>query len=617
MRSALFNLAALALLAAFVFGGCASVSTTNRTSSGTSRAHRAALDFSKLTEREKWNLARENFTLAQREEARKSNEAAVRYYETVLELLGSLDMASIEIPTQRVLSFQRKVLKSYDHFLASLDKLPASAGAEAVLEASTIGEGSPNEDLFKGTGADRDQTPVEIRPNAPPLPGVPLGTNNQVAGQINFFMNKGRNVMLKWMERSARFFPRLRPILREEGIPDEVMFLAMIESGLNPRAYSYAHAAGVWQFIPSTGRIYGLEVNSVYDERLHVEASTRAACRYLRKLYEQFGDWYLAFAAYNCGELRVEREVKRSGTRDYWKLHRLPRQTRGYVPAYLAARTIYENPARYGFPPLPAEEPFECERVWIDGAYKLEHVADAAGHDAQAVKDLNPEYLRGVTRRDASNMVRLPRPASGDFDTRLAKMPETVVKPTTVHHVRKGETLGRIAQRYGTSVSAIRSQPENRGIKPNRLRIGQRIVVPVPDIASSSPKPSPSSAKQVVNKTASSDTNHEIIYTVHRGETLGKIAGQIGVSVDEICRQNSIRDADEIQPGQKLRIRVAGDEPVAKAERSTRVHTVQPGDTVWSIAQTYGQDYQKILSWNRLHRRSTIYPGQQLIVDKD
>ncbi|MDD5087746.1 MAG: LysM peptidoglycan-binding domain-containing protein [bacterium] len=618
MKSFFLTLAATAVLAAFLLSGCASMSTTARTSPNGNTTTRPTYDLSKLTEREKWNLAQQTYAQALKEQGRRNAEGAVYHFEATMDILGSLDLASIEIPTQRALAFQRKVLKSYDAFLATLDQLPDGAGPEAVLEASTEGEGELDDDLLSETGEDRVEIPVEIVPNAPPLPSVPLVMNAKVADQLNFFMNKGRNVMLRWMERSAIYFPRLRPILREEGIPDEVMYLAMIESGLNPRAYSYAHAAGVWQFIPSTGRNYGLQVNSVYDERMHVEASTRAACRYLRTLYDMFGDWYLAFAAYNCGEMRIQREIKKYGS-DYWKMTRLPRQTRGYVPAYLAARTICENPEKYGFPPVPREMPFECERITVEGAYRLEQIAEAAGHDGRTVKDLNPEYVRGVTRKDHSNTVRLPRAGRDDFALRLASMPETVVKPTTTHYVRKGETLGRIAQKYGTTVSAITAQPENRGVKANKLRIGQRIVVPVAQLASGGAEsPSPKSAPKTaaLNNTALSG-DHEILYTVHRGETLGKIAREIGVSVSEICRQNSIRNANEIQPGQKLRIRVDGGQALASGKGGSKVHTVQPGDTVWSIAQAYGQDYERILAWNKLNKRSRIFPGQQLIVDRN
>lgn len=643
MRTKLFALAALVALIGLTVG-CSSVSATATKSNanGKSKITQNAPDPNGLSEREKWSQARESYERAKQAELRKDSEAAAYYYEVALELVGSLDMASIEIPTRRVLNFQRKVLQSYDRFLASVDKLPSTAGPLAVIESNSPVEKEEVADLPEKPAADETVAPPVIRPNAPPLPDVPVAMNSQVSGQINFFMNKGRKVMLTWMQRSATMFPRLRPILLEEGIPEDVLYLAMIESGLNTRAHSYARAAGVWQFIASTARIYGLNVDRVYDERYHVEAETRAACRYLRKLYEQFGDWYLAFAAYNCGEGRIERETKRYNTKDYWRLSRLPRQTRGYVPAYLATRAICKNPTQYGFPPMPKEVPFECERVQVHGSYSLNHIAQAAGHDPAVIAELNPEFVRGVTPAATTVTVRLPYKADVAFETRLSSMPKTVVKPTKSHRVRSGETLASIAKKYGTSTSAILSQPENKRVKANRLRIGQEIVIPVADVVADNPvaakqpdlapaKPSAVSAEIATARAGSPD--NEIVYTVHRGETLGKISRQLGVSVEEIMRQNKLRNANIIQPGQKLRIRVSGS-PIevaqtpsaspasppqtAKAEPiPNQTHKVQVGETIWSIARTYGQDPMKILSWNGLQRDSTIYPGQELIVVKE
>jgi membrane-bound lytic murein transglycosylase D len=639
VRSTLVTLAVLAPILLFV-AGCASVSTTVPRSSdnGKPQLRQNTPDPGQLSEREKWSLARDAYEQAKRAELRKDSEAAAYYYEVALELLGSLDMAAIEVPTRRVLSFQRKVLQGYDRFLASVDKLPSTVGPLAVLETSSPGEGVEEEGLPEKAVEEQNVKPPVIRPNAPPLPEVPVAMNAQVAGQITFFMNKGRGVMLAWMERAAVMFPRLRPILAEEGLPEDVLYLAMIESGLNSRAHSYAHAAGVWQFIASTGRAYGLHVDRVYDERYHVEAATRAACRYLRNLYEEFGDWYLAFAAYNCGEGRIEREISRYRTRDYWQMHRLPRQTRGYVPAYLATRAICRNPAQYGFPPMPREIPFECERVQINGAYKLEHVAQAAGHDPQTVADLNPEFVRGVTPVGMPVTVRLLRRADAAFETRLAVMPKTVVKPTKVHRVRSGETLASIARKYDTSTKAILAQPENRRIRANRLRVGQEIILPVPDVAAASPPsdaaptaPKTTAEPAVASKKDSSAPASEIVYTVHRGESLGKISRQLGVPVEVILRQNRLSDPDVIQPGQKLRIRVNGgadevaQKPAPKQSTPTQAvapvqpqkHRVRTGETIWSIARQYGRDPLQILSWNGLERDSTIYPGQQLIVSKE
>jgi membrane-bound lytic murein transglycosylase D len=590
-----------------------------------------------LTDREKWSLARKAYAYAQRDEAKNRTEDAAYYYEASLELLGAIDLASIDLDMHRVASFNRRVLDSYDGFVSHMKSLPASSGLVAVIEAGEAQHsGEDEEDDAPDEIEEYVPTPrpfpdeVEIQPTKTPLPPVPMEINSKVRNQIHFFQTKGNKVMLRWMERAATIFPRMRPILREEGIPQEMLYLSMIESGLNMQAYSYAAASGLWQFIPGTGRLYGLHIDRVYDERRHVELATRAACNYLRKLYEEFGDWYLAMAAYNCGEGRVAKDIKRCKSNDYWQLHRLPRQTRGYVPTYLAARAICENPQHYGFPPLPPERPFECDRIYVPGGYKLDDVARAAGQDPQAVRDLNPEFLKGVIPdRGQEMLVRLPGAASESFSEDLASMPKTVIAPTSSHRVRKGDTLNKIAAKYGTSVAAIMSLPENRKVKARSLRVGQEIVIPVAQVqytenSSSSAKTVKETAAERTEQVKAEPTTNRITYTVHRGESLGKISQRLGVSVDQICRENSITNASKIFPGQKLTVTVKGEPQYAESPKAksrtesassvSKYYTVQAGDTVWSIAQAHGVDTNSLLKMNRLSRRAKIYPGQRLIV---
>jgi membrane-bound lytic murein transglycosylase D len=636
--------------------------TTASSESKQLQSPRSIAENSQLSERQKWSLARDAFKKAQTEEKHKDNEAAAYYYEVALELLGSLDLASIDLPTGRVLSLQSKVLKRYNAFLASIDNLPSTAGPVAILESAAPKTDADNEQIpEKEKQPPRENlTPqATLRPDRTRLPDVPTTMNAAVAGQITFFMNRGRKVMMKWMERAAYMFPRLRPILAEEGVPEEVLYLAMIESGLNPRAYSYAHAAGVWQFIPSSGRIYGLDVGRLYDERMHVEESTRAACQYLRKLYDEFGDWYLAFAAYNCGELRVEREIAHSRSRDYWRLKKLPSQTRGYVPAYLATRAICENPTQYGFPPMDPETPYGGAEVWVNGNYKLDDIAQAAGVDADIVADLNPEFVQGVTPSGGPVKIRLPRDPDGGFETRLAGMPRTIIPATAIHKVRRGQTLASIAALYRTTPEDIRALPDNRKVNFKKLRSGMQLAVPItqqietkaddrPAVAAIVPaqtnKTTNGAQKKVVVSvaepksvadasnpnsapdTATASATHKIIYTVHRGESLGKISRQLGVSVDEICRQNNISNPNRVLPGSKLKIEIAGgpvevaaqkaDDSAKKSDSKSFTHTVQSGDTIWSIARQYGQDPHNILRWNRLTRESAIYPGQEIIINQ-
>lgn len=593
---------------------------------------------SQPTNREKWSLARKAYTYALQAQKQNQSEEAAYFYEASLALLGEIDLASIDVEMHRVASFNRTVLESYDLFIADLKSLPAASGLVAVIEAGRVQHsGEEDEDdapdeieVYRPSEVTIARPELDIKPSKPMLPPVPVEINGQVRNQIHFFQTKGNKVMQRWMERSATLFPRMRPILREEGIPDELLYLSMIESGLNLNAYSYAHAAGLWQFIPGTGRIYGLHIDRSYDERRHVELATRAACAYLRKLYEEFGDWYLAMAAYNCGEGRVARDIKRCNTRDYWKMHRLPAQTRGYVPTYLAARLICENPGKYGFPPLPPERQFECEQIFVSGGYKLEDVARAAGHDPQTVRDLNPEYLKGIVPdRGQPMMVRLPGAAQESFDQDLASMPKTIIAPTSSHRVRKGDTLGKIASKYGTSVKAIMAMPENKRLKPHSLRVGQEIVIPVAEVRYAEAKaPSVKEAAKAkeTKSTEVTQTTDRITYTVHKGESLGAISRRLGVSVDQICRENGISNPNKIQPGQKLKITVKGEAPryadspksssqSAQASKQVkRYYTVQSGDTVWSIAQAHGVDTQTIINLNRLSRKAAIYPGQRLIV---
>ncbi len=633
MNRKLYSLALIALAILVISTGCASVTASSGSQASVRKSSRERiLDRTRmdLPEREKWSLAREAYSQALHEQERNDNDAASEFFEATLELLGSLDLASIELPTQRVLEFQRKVLASYDKFLASVETLPATAGTAIVLESTPAPEiGDTDVPITESAIPSKSGAAPrpEISPLHPdPLPPVPLVSNRQVGGQLSFFMNKGRKVMERWMERAAVVFPRLRPILREEGVPEEVMYLAMIESGLNLRAYSYAHAAGVWQFIPGTGRIYGLRIESTYDERLNVESATRAACRYLRKLHDEFGDWYLAFAAYNCGEGRVAKEIRRSNTTDYWRLTKLPRQTRNYVPTYLAARTICENPTNYGFSPRPPEVPFECQRIFIDDAYHLDHIARAAGVDPFELRDLNPEFRRNVTPGHANVLVRLPKHAHSDWEMRLAAMPKTEIEPTTVHRVRKGETLKKIAARYGVSTGEISRHPDNKRVSWKKLKVGQDVVIPVPTATASVAEAQENSGGSglIPTAVAAEKEAHEIVYTVHRGETLGRIAGQVGVSVDEICRQNNIKNPNQIEPGQKLRIKITDQVPQvaekkpapakSNAQASKQLHRVRTGDTLWAIARAYGVNTESIMRWNGLKKSSRIYPGQKLVV---
>jgi membrane-bound lytic murein transglycosylase D len=377
------------------------------------------------------------------------------------------------------------------------------------------------------------------------IPGhIPITYNQKVASIIKFFQNEGRESFQKWLNRMSRYKPIILPILEEEGVPPELFYLAMIESGLNPKAYSYAHASGVWQFISSTGKIYGLKKNWWIDERRDFEKSTRAAARFLKDLYEQFDDWYLAFAAYNCGSSRVNKIIKRQGSRDYWELTRLPAQTRNYVPNIMAAIFIANNPPKYGFALLKVE-PMKWSVVEIDKAVSLDIIGECAKVDIGLLQSYNPELKQGTIpplKEGEKYLFRLPETASPNFDSLFAQV-EIEIDDEIIFHghkVRRGENLWLIARKYNVKIKDIVTI--NKLAKEKYIKPGQVLQIPTDGY----------DLYQKLAKRKSSGTK-QIFHTVKYGDTLSEIAMAYRTSVNKIKKWNGLRN-DRIYPRQKLKI---------------------------------------------------------------
>lgn len=373
-------------------------------------------------------------------------------------------------------------------------------------------------------------------------------SNERVDYWIDFLKGRNYDKTRLWLERSGRYAPLIRAELRERGMPEDLIYLALIESGFSPRAYSRAHASGIWQFIEETGRRYGLRVSDYLDERRDPIKSTTAALEYLQELYDRFGSWYLAAAAYNTGENRVDRILReRVGGRRgddalFWKIAPyLPRETRDYVPLMLAAGYIAKEPEKYGFTGLEYHEPLRFEPVAVPGGTSLRAVARAAEIPLDDVKDLNPQLVLGVTPPGRDWSVRLPPGRSRVYALNSERVLAEERLATTEHTVRRGETLSHIAQRYGTSVSAL--QLANVGIQPQRILEGQRIRIPGRAQVAAAPAPaSPSRPRW---------TRHQ----VRRGDSLWSISRRYGVSVRELQAWNGMGARSKIMVGQNLRIR--------------------------------------------------------------
>lgn len=323
------------------------------------------------------------------------------------------------------------------------------------------------------------------------IPSLPIVQNSQIERWIQYYQTKGKITFLKWLVRRESYRHIIVPILREEGVPIELEFLAMVESGFSNIAYSRARATGTWQFMAPTARLYGLEVNFWVDERRNIEKSTRAAARYLKDLYRRFDSWYLAFAAYNAGPSRVARAMRKLKTNDFWTIAQSRRylrlETRQYVPKILAALYIASEPYRYGFNTSHNLKHFiPSEQIVIDRPALLTDISDKLTIPSKLLKRWNPELSRGVTppaSKTSSSVykLRLPKAYHQDFANISNQLVDLKISDFKLHKIRSGETLSKIAKRYAVSVKKI--QKLNPRLRPRRMRPGLKIAIPVPSVS--------------------------------------------------------------------------------------------------------------------------------------
>lgn len=378
---------------------------------------------------------------------------------------------------------------------------------------------------------------------------IPLETNEDVERWIEYFSVKAHDRFATYLTRAGRYEDMIRGRLREAGLPEDLLYLAVIESGMNPNAYSRAHAVGMWQFIRGTGRLYGLRIDYWMDERRDPYKATDAAIAHLGDLYGEFGSWYLAAAAYNAGRGRVSRGIARTGSTDFWDLadaRVLRSETRNYVPKLIAAATIARNPEQYGFDNLDLDRPLEFEVVEVPDATSFDVLADAAGVSEDDIRLLNPQFPRRVTPPGESVDLRIPVGRTELFAANYARIPASERVTWLEHRVQRGETLGYIAQRYGTSVTAIRAA--NNNVSPKRLQIGQRLIIPR---AGASPTRVASAAPAVGSGATGSGP---LTVTVQRGDSLWAISRRYNVSTRQLMQLNGL-NSSVIHPGDRITVR--------------------------------------------------------------
>lgn len=340
--------------------------------------------------------------------------------------------------------------------------------------------------ILYGAGRPAEPRPEPVPPataSAPetaaePTWDIPITLNDAVDRWLIYFQTRGRERFQVYLTRSGRYEPMLRAILRDEGLPEDLVYLSLIESGFNPNAYSPAHAVGLWQFIASTGRLNGLRIDHWVDERRDPLLATRAAAAHLKDLYEDFGSWYLAAAAYNGGSTRVRRAIRCARSRDFWTLARrrcIRPETRNYVPKLIAAALIAKQPEKYAFH-VQRARPIRYDVVRVSDATSLDVIAEAADVPVRDVVTLNPQLIRAVTPPGQSYWVRLPARSALTFAANFPDIPDGERIRSVEHVVRPGDTLYRIARAYGSDVSAILAL--NDDLHPRRLRVGQHVLIP-------------------------------------------------------------------------------------------------------------------------------------------
>jgi membrane-bound lytic murein transglycosylase D len=362
----------------------------------------------------------------------------------------------------------------------------AGLGASADVDEARF-EKAPLEDLLQMTfPVDpklKDKVKEQVQATASQLP---LSVNDAVLGYIDYFSGRGRRTLIVGLERAGRYRPLIARIFQEEGIPQELIYLAQAESGFLPRAISYAAASGMWQFVAWRGQEYGLMRTAYTDDRFDPEKATRASAKHLHDLYNMFGDWYLAMAAYNCGPNAVARAVERTGYADFWELrsrHVLPEQTTNYVPIILAMTIMTKNAAEYGLVDVVPDAPLEYDTIQVDATTHLGLVADLTDAPMPELLDLNPALLRGVA--PAGYVLHVPKGTGSTLSASLQMIPAERRASWRMHKVASGETLASIARRYGMAGGTIAAA---NGLKQDSPMTGDRLLIPVSYRGTSVPK---------------------------------------------------------------------------------------------------------------------------------
>ena len=435
---------------------------------------------------------------------------------------------------------------------------------------------------------------------------IQMDDNKEVDKWINYFQINGQERMRIYLSRSTRYIPMMKNVLREYRLPEDLVYVAMIESGFSPSAHSFANAVGYWQFIEGTGKRYGLKVNNYVDERRDPVLSTRAAAEYFKDLYGIFASWHLALASYNAGEYRINRSVMRYYTRDFWYLSAkksLPRETASYIPKFIAAVRISKDPEKYGFDNIDYQAPLEYDTVKLDFSISMKKLAVKLDMPYKEIQKLNPRYRGEYVPFEGDTIIRVPVDKKEQMVSVLAecrmKKPNFVYSDHYWYRVRRGDTLYRLARRNRTTVSTLRRM--NKMNTRSILRAGRKIKLPYRN-----------RAVRKNRKYALADS-----HIVKRGESLSSIARKYKVKLTKLRKINKLLSASVIHPGQVLKLAANQNRKlaaVANAPRSQKMHMVKKGETLIGIAKKYSVSLPSLMKKNSLSFKSILVAGRRIVI---
>jgi membrane-bound lytic murein transglycosylase D len=444
---------------------------------------------------------------------------------------------------------------------------------------------------------------------------LPLVLNDTVAGYINYFSSRGRGTLESALARSGQYKEMISRVLKEEGVPQDLIYLAQAESGFRPLALSHAGARGMWQFMSSRAKGYGLERSWWVDERQDPEKATRAAARHLKDLYNQFGDWYLAMAAYNSGPGTVQSAVRRTGYADFWELYKrnvLPKETRNYVPIILAVTIMAKNPEQYGLDHIDATKPLAADSIKINYPVDLRLVAECVDASASDLQALNPSLLRMTTPKDREFELHLPAGSKQKYQAAIAAIPTEMRVWWRYHKVQEGDTLASIARNYRTTAKAIAEANDlgENGVDPER-----KLIIPI------------SPGKHALGEDTATYSRRATAYKVRKGDTVNSVADNFGVPAKMVRRWNRLK-GDSLRGRRVLYVHLplspgVKEAQVASARRKKPArssgtaaqvvhHKVKLGETLYSIANSYNTTVSALKRDNG--RLAQLRPGMILLI---